>query len=144
VDLFLYVCENFSQHFLAGILGIDWIGALDVSAFRGRAVERTQLTQWILQEGCRLVVVLGMGGIGKSVLVSLLGLQLSEHFEAVLWRSVRDAPSCKELVTDCISFFSEMLPAELPVSFERRIDLLGRDCTDGAVYWCSTIWRCSC
>ena len=103
---------------------IDWIGALDVSAFRGRATERAQLTQWILQEGCRLVVVLGMGGIGKSVLVSMLGLQLSEHFEAVLWRSVRDAPSCEELVADCISFFAETPPAELPVSLERRIDQL--------------------
>jgi hypothetical protein len=55
-----------------------------------------------------------MGGIGKSALVSLLGKQLAPQFDAVLWRSVRDAPSCEELVADCLTFFSETPPAEFP------------------------------
>jgi len=76
------------------------------------------------QEQCRLVAILGMGGIGKSALASMLGYQFAGHFEAVLWRSVRDAPSCEELVADCISFCSETPPAEFPTSFERRIDQL--------------------
>src|SRR5207253_1864715 len=41
---------------------------------------------------CRLVALLGMGGIGKSMLASLLGSRLASQFEAVLWRSLRDAP----------------------------------------------------
>jgi hypothetical protein len=48
-----------------------------------------------------------MGGIGKSMLVSFLGQHLAPQFEAVLWRSVCDAPSCEELVANCITFFSE-------------------------------------
>ena len=71
---------------------VDWVGAPDVSHFAGREVEVAELTQWILQERCRLVSVLGMGGIGKSLLVSYLGSRLAQEFEAVLWRSVRDAP----------------------------------------------------
>jgi WD40 repeat protein/DNA-binding XRE family transcriptional regulator len=106
---------------------IDWVGALDVSHFAGREVELAALTQWILQERCRLIAILGMGGIGKSSLVSLLGKQLASHFDAILWRSVRDAPSCEELVADCITFCSESPPAEFPTSLERRIDqLVGR------------------
>src|SRR5438034_1200070 len=103
---------------------VDWVGALDVSHFAGREVEVAELTQWIVEEHCRLVSVLGMGGIGKSMLASFLGLRLAHQFEAVLWRSVRDAPSCEELVADCITFFSETPPAEFPTSLEQRITQL--------------------
>src|SRR6184192_3467422 len=103
---------------------VNLVEALDVSHFTGREVEVAELTQWIVQERCRLVSVLGMGGIGKSMLASFLGLRLAPHFEAVLWRSVRDAPSCEELVADCITFFSETPPAEFPTSLEQCITQL--------------------
>jgi transcriptional regulator with XRE-family HTH domain len=93
---------------------IDWTGALDVSSFRGREVELAVLSRWLLQERCRMVAVLGMGGIGKSALVSLLGQQLAPQFDAVLWRSVRDAPCCEDLVADCLTFCSDTPPAEFP------------------------------
>src|SRR5260221_1805612 len=103
---------------------IDLVGALDVSHFAGREVEVAELTQWIVQERCRLVSVLGIGGVGKSMLASLLGRRLSHEFEAVLWRSVRDAPGCSELVADCITFFSDTPPASFPASLEQRINQL--------------------
>jgi WD40 repeat protein/transcriptional regulator with XRE-family HTH domain len=103
---------------------VDLVEALDVSHFAGREVEVAELSQWIVQERCRLVTLLGMGGIGKSMLASLLGSRLAPHFEAVLWRSLRDAPSCEELVADCITFFSETPPAEFPTSLEQRITQL--------------------
>jgi transcriptional regulator with XRE-family HTH domain len=93
---------------------VDWVGALDVSRFMGREGELAELSHWIGQEQCRLVAVLGMGGIGKSGLVSLLGQQLVPQFDAVLWRSLRDAPSCEELVANCLTFFSDTPPAEFP------------------------------
>jgi len=106
---------------------VDWVGALDVSHFTGREAEQAELSRWIAHEHCRLVAVLGMGGIGKSALVSLLGQQLAPQFDAVLWRSLRDAPSCEELVADCLTFCSDTPPTGFPPLLEPRINqLIGR------------------
>ena len=103
---------------------VDWVGALDVSRFTGREVELAELSHWMVHEQCRLVAILGMVGIGKSALVSLLGQQLAPQFDAVLWRSLRDAPPCEELVADCLTFFSETPPAAFPTLLEQRINQL--------------------
>jgi transcriptional regulator with XRE-family HTH domain len=113
---------------------VDWVGALDVSRFIGREVELAELSQWIVHEQCRLVAVLGMGGIGKSALVSLLGKHLASQFDAVLWRSLRDAPSCEDLVADCLTFFSETPPAEFPLLTRTAYRPTGRALANAALF----------
>src|SRR5205823_349503 len=81
---------------------VDWGEALDVPSFYGRQGELATLARWVVQERCRLVSVLGLGGIGKSALAVSLMHQVAAHFQVVLWRSLRDAPECTALLEECL------------------------------------------
>src|SRR5579884_1219080 len=95
-------------------LRFDWGEALTVPTFYGREQELTFLTQWVIQERCRLVSVLGMGGIGKSALVVSVMRLLAEHFEFVIFRSLHNAPTCEALLDDCLRVLSPQLLAPTP------------------------------
>ncbi|AGY59655.1 ATP-dependent transcriptional regulator [Gloeobacter kilaueensis] len=55
--------------------------------FDGRSAELNALEQWIVTEGCRLVLLTGMAGIGKTALVLQFAQLLQGHFQTVLYRS---------------------------------------------------------
>jgi NB-ARC domain-containing protein len=86
--------------------------------------EMTTLAQWVVQERCRVVSVLGLGGIGKSALATRVMHQVASHFEVVLWRSLRDAPTCETLLDDCLQVLAPEVLRDGPVSLERRFSLL--------------------
>lgn len=85
----------------------DWGEAPDVSAFYGRAEELALLTNWIVQDRCRLIALLGLGGIGKSALAAKLGAAVQGQFDALIWRSLRNAPPLNTLLTDLVAFVSQ-------------------------------------
>lgn len=103
---------------------VDWGDALDVPSFYGREGELATLAQWVVQERCRVVSVLGLGGIGKSALAVSLMHQVAQDFEVVLWRSLRDAPSCEVLLEGCLQVLAPQPLREVPSSLERRLGLL--------------------
>src|SRR5450432_1683322 len=103
---------------------VDWGDALDVPSFYGREQELATLAQWLVQERCRVVSVLGLGGIGKSALGVSLMRQVAAHFQVVLWRSLRDAPSCEALLEDCLKVLAPQPLREVPASLEGRLSLL--------------------
>jgi WD40 repeat protein len=89
----------------------DWGSAVDLLTFYGREQELKLLSQWILgdtpnsaRNGCRLVMLLGMGGIGKTSLSVKLAKQICQQFDFVIWRSLQNAPPLLELLTDSIQF----------------------------------------
>ncbi|MDJ0636904.1 MAG: NB-ARC domain-containing protein [Xenococcaceae cyanobacterium MO_188.B29] len=84
----------------------DWGEAIDVSIFYGRTEELATLEKWIEIDRCRLVAVLGMGGIGKTALAVKIAQQLQEQFEYVIWRSLRNAPPLETLLGELIPFLS--------------------------------------
>ena len=80
--------------------------APDVSAFYGRKKELTIFKQWIIQDRCRVVALLGMGGIGKTFLAAKLVEQIEDEFDFVIWCSLRNSPSFTSLLSEIIDFLS--------------------------------------
>ncbi len=105
---------------------VDWGEAVDVAVFYGRNQELTQLKQWIVDEHCRLVALLGMEGIGKTTTSVKLAEQIQENFDDVIWHSLRNAPSLEEILASTIQFLSHQQETEanLPEEVNGRISRL--------------------
>ncbi|MBE9180613.1 AAA family ATPase [Oculatella sp. LEGE 06141] len=96
---------------------ISWGEASDVSIFYGRETELRTLEQWIVNDRCRLVLLLGMGGIGKTAVAVKLAQQVAgqDCFECIIWRSLRNAPPLKALLADLVSFLSQQQETEAEI-----------------------------
>jgi len=103
---------------------VDWGEALDVSHFYEREKELVLLEQWLLDDECRLVMLLGMGGIGKTALSVRLAEQLQDEFEWVIWRSLRNAPPVQALLADLLSVLAPQREVALPDSLGGSITRL--------------------
>lgn len=85
----------------------DWGEAPDVSIFYGRTDELNQLRQWIEIDHCRLIALLGIGGIGKTTLSVKLAQQIARKFEYMIWCSLRHAPAIEDHLANLLSIFHQ-------------------------------------
>lgn len=85
----------------------DWGEAVDTAIFFGREQELKTLSQWIIQDQCRLIAILGIGGMGKTTLSVRLAEQVQGEFAHLFWRSLRDAPPLDELLTTLLRSLSK-------------------------------------
>jgi WD40 repeat protein len=105
----------------------DWGEAMDVSQFYGRTEELQILEGWLAktpENNCRFIVLLGMGGIGKTAISIKVAQRLQTEFDYIIWRSLRNAPSIEELVADLIQFLSQQQEKNLPETLDGKISRL--------------------
>jgi WD40 repeat protein len=103
----------------------DWGEAVnDVKVFYGRSQELAELKQWIVEEKCLLVGLLGIGGVGKTALSLELAEQLDAEFEYIVWRSLHNPPPAKTLLADLIHTLSNGQEVDLPANTEGRLACL--------------------
>lgn len=92
--------------------------------FYGRQKELATLKQWIINDNCQIILVFGIGGIGKTSLVAALMREVGRQFEYVFWRSLHNAPPLKSLLKDCMYFISDQNRVDIPEDIEDQITLL--------------------
>lgn len=103
---------------------VDWGDAPEVANFYGRESELGLLTSWLVEETCRVVSILGMGGIGKSALAVTLMHQVAPQFDAVIWRSLRDAPSPDSLRDELVRLLAPEPQTMALHTQEQQLNLL--------------------
>jgi WD40 repeat protein len=108
------ISEVAAQH-----VHLDLNEAPDIGRFIGRSEALETLSHWIEADRCRFVAVLGMGGMGKTALAAKLVHQITARFDAVIWRSLRNAPPIDELLSSLIQFLSSRHTANVELALDR-------------------------
>ncbi len=103
---------------------MDMGEAPHVEHFYGRVDELVIIKRWVVTEHCRLVSIIGVGGIGKTSLIAKLIDQELHDFSAVFWRSLLNAPPLERIVQECLHFLTRGQRIEIPQDIDEQIRLL--------------------
>lgn len=104
---------------------LNWGDAIQIAEFFGRTEELMKLKRWILDDDsktetasqrCRVVSLLGIGGVGKTALGVKLAKTIQHEFEYVIWRSLHQVSSFDKLLADLAGFISGFCEAPQPAT----------------------------
>jgi AAA ATPase domain len=85
-DTFIGICEFLELNWEDVVLSASDLSRSDPN-FYGREKELRDLQEWVTDLECRLVILYGLDGIGKSALVRRLREQVESNFEDVKWQT---------------------------------------------------------
>jgi len=103
---------------------VDWGETSDLGRFYGREREQGTLERWLVADRCRLVALVGMGGIGKTVLATKVARQVSSHFDYVIWRSLINAPPLTSILRGWFHILSQQQRQHLPDHLDEQLERL--------------------
>ena len=103
---------------------VDWGETPGLGSFYGREREQETLERWLVADRCRLVAIVGMGGIGKTVLATKVARQVSVHFDYVIWRSLINAPPLTSMLRGWFHVLSQQQLNRWPDHLAEQLELL--------------------
>lgn len=103
---------------------VKWKNVPDVQTFYGREETLSCIKEWIFAGRCRVVGLLGAGGIGKTYVAVKVALELQSEFEYVLGFSLMESPLLEDVIDEWLASLVD--PAEwlLEIKYENKIDRL--------------------
>lgn len=101
-----------------------WGDAPDIPVFFGREQELFTLENWVIKDQCRLIGVLGMGGIGKTYISLKVSQKIKNQFECIIWRSLLNAPNLNTVLTELLQFISNQNISIMPETIDAKMLLL--------------------
>ncbi len=111
-----------------------WGEQIDVSNVIGRENELQQLEKWLddtsevnsLEPRCRLISIVGMGGMGKTSIAAKLTQKLAADrmFDRIIWQSLRNAPPLDKILFQLIAFVSNQQQTESADTVDAQISQL--------------------
>jgi len=107
-----------------GALRENWYEAPQIGQLYGRQEELVELKRWVMDDRCRVVALLGIGGVGKTTLAIALAEEAKHDFAFVYWRSVQNIPPIENILNSCIQFFSHQQLSDISLDIDEQISLL--------------------
>ncbi|MCF3624814.1 ATP-binding protein [Planktothrix agardhii 1801] len=96
----------------------------DLGAFYDRTPELETLTNWILEEQCRLIAITGISGIGKTALTVQLVQQIKDEFEYIIWCDFDSSPTLAEFQSNLIEIISQSEQLDLSANNPKSLPLI--------------------
>lgn len=99
----------------------------------GRELEGECLYKWVVEGGCRLVGILGIGGQGKSALAATFVRRLTAAapefgghggFTRVIWHSLVNAPPITDVMQEWLSLLSDQTAIHSSLSLDQQFSRL--------------------
>ena len=122
------IAQNFESPNLS-----NWTTAPNIRRFVGRKEELATLYSWSSETDCRLIVVSGMIGCGKTTLVTEFAKSVQHEYDGVIWFSLSQLPSLTELLSNYLrtldrnsGILQDSKPQELSFLLSEFIECLRR------------------
>lgn len=100
----------------------------EISALYGRAIIIDELSQQLINEERQMIMVVGLGGIGKTSLCVQIVDKVKNQFESILWVALNNVTTLEEIFRDIILFLTDHrigeVPNELPAMMQLTANLV--------------------
>ncbi|HTK08730.1 MAG TPA: NB-ARC domain-containing protein [Ktedonobacteraceae bacterium] len=108
------------------IHGIEGDLVPEIEAFYGRTTQIELLKRWMVREQSRMVILLGIGGMGKTLLARMIADNVKESFARIIWISLRNAPALEMVLERCLHQLLESQTIQSEQTLDGQISLLIR------------------